>query len=77
MIIWKNGDLTLEQDPYTGKYAIFERIWINNWVTSHWEQRTKWYKRKGYCERVWRNKVATAIVNHTYKHNTKVGECII
>lgn len=53
MIIRKNGDITLERDDYTGMYAIFERIIYSSGTTAFWQQKTKWYYRKGYCERVW------------------------
>ena len=76
MIIWKNGDITLEKSEW-GQYAIFERVKYPSGTTSHWQQRTKWYWRRGYCERAWTRMVASAIVNHTTKKNVKVGECII
>ena len=75
-IIWKNGDITLERGM-NGMYAIFERVKNPSGTTAFWQQRTKWYARKGYCEKIWTKMVATAIVNHTYKKNVKVGECII
>lgn len=57
MIIWKNGDVTLERDSSTGMYAIFERIKYPSGTTAFWQQRTKWYYYRKSCENAWNKRI--------------------
>ena len=53
MIIWKNGDVTLEKHMYTGQYAIFERVKYPSGTTAFWQQKTKWYSYRKCAEKAW------------------------
>lgn len=41
MIIWKNGDITLEYNRYTGQYAIFERVKYMSGTTAFFSAKDK------------------------------------
>ena len=51
MIIWKNGDYTLEQDLYTKSYAIFKRVRYQSGTTAFFQQITPWYVKRKWCEK--------------------------
>lgn len=53
MIIWKNGNITLEYNRYTGQYAIFERVKYMSGTTAFWQQKTKWYYYRKCAENAW------------------------
>ena len=56
MIILKNGDYTLEHDPYMG-YAVFMRVKYPSGTTAFWQQVTKWYQYKKYAVDFYNGKI--------------------
>lgn len=53
MIIYKNGDITLEQDNYSKEYAVFKRVKYPSGTTAFWQQVSKWYIYKKCAEKVY------------------------
>ena len=53
MIVSKWGCYTLEYDEIKGKYSVFERVFFPSGTTSHFLQKCKWYKYKGYAKKVY------------------------
>lgn len=71
MIIWKNGDVTLERDNITQKYAIFMRVKYPSGTTAFWQQMTKWYSYRKSCEKAY-HKLITR--NPIYQNIVYIGE---
>lgn len=55
MIIAKNGDLELWEDPYQG-YAVFQRVRYPSGTTAFWQQISKWYLYKKYAVDIYNGK---------------------
>lgn len=55
MIIAKNGDLELWEDPSQG-YAVFQRVRYPSGTTAFWQQISKWYIYKKYAVDIYNGK---------------------
>ena len=55
MIIAKNGDLELVEDPAQG-YAVFRRVRYPSGTTAFWQQISKWYLYKKYAVDIYNGK---------------------
>jgi hypothetical protein len=55
MIIAKNGDLELVEDPGMG-YAVFQRVRYPSGTTAFWQQISKWYLYKKYAMDIYNDK---------------------